>query len=52
VVGFQQRNKGKGSGIWVDPDPWWGLYEIKDGRVSRFQAFWVRGEALRAAGLA
>ena len=51
LVAFKQRNKGKGSGIWIDQPLYWGVYSVKDGQVVRLDWFSDRAEALEAAGL-
>jgi ketosteroid isomerase-like protein len=44
------RTRGRGSGVPVD-SPWGGLYDVRDGKVSRIRTFLDHGESLRAAGL-
>jgi uncharacterized protein len=51
VVAFRQRGRGKGSGIVIDRD-FFGVYDLKDGKVTRYKAFGSRDAALRAAGVA
>ena len=50
VVAFHQRGRGKGSGIVIDRD-FFGVYDLVDGKVTRYRAFESRDEALQAAGL-
>ena len=47
----RNRGRGKGSGVAVD-GPSGGLFEFRDGKISRVRLFLDHGEALRAAGLA
>ena len=45
-----QRGRGKGSGIeWENR--FWMLYELQDGKISRWTVYDDRNEALEAAGL-
>ena len=44
------RTRGRASGVAID-EPWGGVYDLRDGRVSRICTFLDHGEALRAAGL-
>jgi ketosteroid isomerase-like protein len=49
VIAFRQRGRGKGSGIEIDRD-FYGVYDVRAGKVVRFRAFDSRDEALSAAG--
>jgi uncharacterized protein len=44
-----QRGRGKGSGVELE-NQFAGLYEIRDGRITRITMFMDRGSALEAAG--
>jgi ketosteroid isomerase-like protein len=44
------RTRGRASGAPSD-SPWGGVYDFRDGRVSRIRTFLDRDEALRVAGL-
>lgn len=44
------RTRGRASGVPVDSQ-WGGVYDLRDGRVSRVRTFLDHGEASRAAGL-
>jgi ketosteroid isomerase-like protein len=44
------RTRGRASGAPGD-SPWGGVYDLRDGRVSRIRTFLDHGEALRAAEL-
>lgn len=44
------KTRGRGSGVPVD-SPWGGIYDLRDGRVSRIRTYLDHGEALRVAGL-
>ena len=44
------KTRGRGSGVPVD-SPWGGIYDLRDGKVSRIRTFLDHGEALLAAGL-
>jgi ketosteroid isomerase-like protein len=50
VVAFHQRGRGKGSGIVIDRD-FFGVYDLRDGKVIRYRAFESRKAALEAAGI-
>lgn len=50
VVVFRQHGRGKGSGIEVDRD-FYGVYDVRGGKVTRYRQFKTREEALAAAGL-
>jgi ketosteroid isomerase-like protein len=43
------RTRGRASGAPSD-SPWGGVYDFRDGKVSRIRTFLDHGEALRAAG--
>jgi ketosteroid isomerase-like protein len=42
------RTRGRGSGVPVD-SPWGGIYDFRDGQISRIRTYLDHGEALRAA---
>jgi ketosteroid isomerase-like protein len=44
------KTRGRGSGVPID-SPWGGVYDFRDGRVSRIRTYLDHAEALRAAGL-
>jgi ketosteroid isomerase-like protein len=44
------KTRGRGSGVPID-EPWGGIYDIRDGKVSRIRTYLGHDEALRAAGL-
>jgi ketosteroid isomerase-like protein len=44
------RTRGRASGAPGD-SPWGGVYDLRDGKVSRIRTFLDHGEASRAAGL-
>jgi uncharacterized protein len=44
------RARGRGSGVPID-EPWGGIYDVRDGKISRIRTYLDHGEALRAAGL-
>jgi ketosteroid isomerase-like protein len=44
------RTRGRASGAPSDA-PWGGVYDFRDGRISRIRTFLDHAEALRAAGL-
>lgn len=44
------RTRGRASGAPSD-SPWGGVYDFRDGKVSRIRTYLDRDEALRAAGL-
>jgi uncharacterized protein len=48
---FRLRTRGKGSGATAEATPGW-IYTFRDGKVVRIEAYFDRGEALTAAGLA
>jgi hypothetical protein len=50
VVVFRQHGRGKGSGVEVDRD-FYGVYDVRDGRIVRYRQFRSRDEAIAAAGL-
>ena len=41
--------RGRGSGVPVE-SPWGGVYDLRDGRISRIRTFLDHDEALRASG--
>jgi ketosteroid isomerase-like protein len=43
------KTRGRASGVPSD-SPWGGIYDIRDGKVSRIRTYLDHGEALRAAG--
>lgn len=45
------KARGRGSGVPID-EPWGGIYDVQEGKVSRIRTYLDHGEALRAAGLA
>ena len=51
VSASRYRARGRGSGIEVDGPPQFGVWTIRDGRVTRVVWFDTRDEALEAAGL-
>lgn len=44
------RTRGRASGVPSD-SPWGGVYDLRDGKVSRIRTYLDRDEASRAAGL-
>ena len=44
------RTRGRTSGVPND-SPWGGVYDLRDGKISRIRTYLDHGEALRAAGL-
>jgi ketosteroid isomerase-like protein len=51
VVTFRQRGRGKTSGIVTERD-FAGVYDLEDGKVTRYREYQTRDDAVRAAGLA
>jgi ketosteroid isomerase-like protein len=45
------KTRGRASGVPSD-SPWGGIYDVRDGKVSRIRTYLDHDEALRAAGLA
>lgn len=50
VVVFRQRGRGKGSGVVIDRD-FFGIYDLRGGKVARYTQFETRDGALHTAGL-
>jgi ketosteroid isomerase-like protein len=50
VVVFRQRGRGKGSGAYTEAE-FYGVYDVRDGKVVRYRHFMTREEAFEAAGL-
>jgi uncharacterized protein len=50
VVVFRQHGRGKSSGIEIDRD-FYGVYDVREGKITRYRQFASRAEALAAAGL-
>jgi uncharacterized protein len=50
VSKFWQRNTGRGSGVVVESE-FYGVYEVREGKIVRFRLFSSWEEALEAAGL-
>jgi uncharacterized protein len=50
VVVFRQRGRGKGSGIEVDRE-FYGVYDVRDGKITHYRQFASRAKAMEAAGL-
>jgi len=50
VVVFRQRGRGRSSGVFTERD-FAGVYDLRDGLVTRYREYESRDEALRAAGL-
>jgi ketosteroid isomerase-like protein len=50
VVVFRQRGRGKGSGVEVDRE-FYGLYDVRGGKITRYRQFATRAKAVEAAGL-
>jgi ketosteroid isomerase-like protein len=44
------KTRGRSSGVPIDA-PWGGIYDVRDGKVSRIRTYLDHGEALRVAGL-
>jgi ketosteroid isomerase-like protein len=44
------KTRGRASGVPSD-SPWGGVYDFRDGKISRIRTYLDHGEALRAAGL-
>jgi ketosteroid isomerase-like protein len=44
------KTRGRASGVPSD-SPWGGIYDVRDGKISRIRTYLDHGEALRAAGL-
>lgn len=38
----RQRNRGRGTGIWVEQDPHYFYWSFEDGKVTRVELAWVR----------
>ena len=50
VVVFRQHGRGRGSGVEVDRN-FYGVCDVRDGRIVRYRQFTSRDEAIAAAGL-
>ena len=50
VAVFHQRGRGKGSGLRIARD-FFGVYDLRDGKVARYRQFESRDAALKAVGL-
>lgn len=50
VVVFRQHGRGKGSGVEIDRD-FYGVYEARGGKITRYRQFASRADAMAAAGL-
>jgi ketosteroid isomerase-like protein len=50
VVVFREHGRGKGSGIEIEQE-FFGVWDLRDGRIVRFRAFDSKAEALAAVGL-
>jgi ketosteroid isomerase-like protein len=44
------KTRGRASGV-PSESPWGGVYDFRDGKISRIRTYLDHGEALRAAGL-
>jgi ketosteroid isomerase-like protein len=50
VVVFHQRGRGRASGVLTESD-FFGVYDLRDGTITRYREFLSRDDALRAVGL-
>ena len=50
VVAFRWWGRGKSSGVPVESD-FFGVHDLRDGKIVRFRQYDTRAEALEAAGL-